>query len=473
MMVHTRKPGTMPFFDKAASAGSLTSRIDHQDAVGVLIALELLAGESIAGVSCSDIDGAVIHCEGVDDLEVVDRTARCLISVKNRPLAPPAIAAEFARLGERQYDDRSRVSSMAVALIGGQPDQTVSLVDKFGKLRSLLADRTGAEAAAVLSDFLQANEEFRSIPVDSCYLLAHYNILHTREFDAIMAHLLRHVAPFTDYTDHRVAQAAAGLVSRFARARHARGSVTLREIRDSLNVAALPIELHLDPTSYVRTAYGYVRHPMIEEALAVERRDVRAAARYAMKRYRRAWKIFPFAPLIKWPSPVGCIVCDHPLIANLGGYTSRGLACPDCGFSPFATLFYACSCGRPIPLVRQPSMDGAEVLSEIKSGMNTPCEHCGQRPKHERILVRAFGLGIPWPPEDFSDEKLIQDRQALGWYSRFSDSKSALDALLSDALRDSLSNRLPVEQAPDEPPELSDDHEAKRPLRGLGRRRPR
>jgi hypothetical protein len=38
----------MTFFDESARAGSLTARVDHQDAVGVLIALELLTGESKA-----------------------------------------------------------------------------------------------------------------------------------------------------------------------------------------------------------------------------------------------------------------------------------------------------------------------------------------------------------------------------------------------------------------------------------------
>jgi hypothetical protein len=440
----------MTFFDKSASAGSLTSRVDHQDAIGVLVALELLAGDTVAGISSADVEGTVIHCEGGDDLEVVEPTVRCLISVKHRPMAPAAIAAEFVRLCARRYVDASREHSTAVALVGGQPGETVSLADKFGKLQSLLEHRTGTEAHAVIDEFVKENRDFRSLRVEKCFLLPHYNALHTRQFEATVAHLLRRVAPFTDYTDYRVAQAASDTVTRFARARHARGSVTLREIRDSLYRAALPMELHMDPTSYVRTAYGYVRHPVIEDKLAVELRDVRSAARYAMKRYRRAWKIYPFGAMLKWRGPVNCIACNHPLIANLGGYTRRGLACPDCGFSPFSTLFYACACGRPIPLVTQPSMDPVEVVSEIGSGMDTKCEHCGQRPKYERLLVRTFGLGIPWPPEEVSEEKLIEDRKALGWGSSIGDSKIAMEALLSEALRESLNSRLRTESPDDE-----------------------
>jgi DNA-directed RNA polymerase subunit RPC12/RpoP len=230
--------------------------------------------------------------------------------------------------------------------------------------------------------------------------------------------------------------------------------VTLREIRDELYRAALPMELHMDPTSYVRTAYGYVRHPAIEDALAVELRDVRSAAKYAMKRYRRAWKIHPFGsvigPPLTWRPPVKCIACNHPLTANFGGYTRRGLACPDCGFNPFMTLFYACTCGKPIPLVAQPSTDPVEVVSEIRSSMARECEHCGQRPKYERLIVRTFSLGIPWSPEEVSDEKLIEDRKALGWYSTVRDSKSAMESLLNEASRESMSSRLGAESPADE-----------------------
>jgi hypothetical protein len=76
-----------------------------------------------------------------------------------------------------------------------------------------------------------------------------------------------------------------------------------------------------------------------------------------------------------------------------------------------------------IPLVAQPSTDPVEVVSEIRSGMATECEHCGKRPKYERLIVRTFGLGVPRPPEDVLDEKLIEDRKALGWDATVRDSE--------------------------------------------------
>jgi hypothetical protein len=45
------------------------------------------------------------------------------------------------------------------------------------------------------------------------------------------------------------------------------------------------------------------------------------------------------------------------------------------------------------------------------------------------LIVRTFGLGIPWPPEDVSDEKLIEDRKALGWDATVRDSESAMERL--------------------------------------------
>jgi hypothetical protein len=65
------------------------------------------------------------------------------------------------------------------------------------------------------------------------------------------------------------------------------------------------------------------------------------------------------------------------------------------------------------------------------------------------LIVRTFGLGIPWPPEDVSDEKLIEDRKALGWDATVRDSESAMEALLNEASRESLNNRLGAESPAD------------------------
>ena len=68
----------MSFFDRAARGGVIASRIDNQDAVAVLIALRILAGERVFGLTLAEPDGVVLHCEGIDDLELVTPETRCL-----------------------------------------------------------------------------------------------------------------------------------------------------------------------------------------------------------------------------------------------------------------------------------------------------------------------------------------------------------------------------------------------------------
>jgi hypothetical protein len=92
----------MPFFDRAARGGVIASRIYHQDAVAVLIMLRILAGEKVFGLTLTEPDGVVLHCEGRDDLELVTPERRCLISVKTQSVKLSLVIEEYARLSKRR-----------------------------------------------------------------------------------------------------------------------------------------------------------------------------------------------------------------------------------------------------------------------------------------------------------------------------------------------------------------------------------
>src|ERR1039457_876925 len=143
----------MSLLDRSSMAGSITSRIDHQHAVAVYIALSILAEDTMFGVALNSPDGAVIHCEGRDDLELVTPQTRCLISVKARSGDLSLVANEYARLLKGGYADPSRIRSCALVMLGPQPVQLTTFAQQLIEVKSLLAHRDTTERVGIYAGF--------------------------------------------------------------------------------------------------------------------------------------------------------------------------------------------------------------------------------------------------------------------------------------------------------------------------------
>jgi hypothetical protein len=329
--------------------------------------------------------------------------------------------------------------NVLLALVGPQAEEITTLEDQLLKARQMLRRRQDEEQEEVRRAFNDRWAQLPSTFLDDGYVTTGFPRLHSETYTAEAARLLRLVAPLTDYTDCRTGHIVSDLTQRMSAARHNRGSVTLTELRDAILSQALPLEAVAIPHAYVRTRYGYVTSPLLEKALEQERQDVRVAMRQAMKRYRRATRVHRFRAVAAG-GPVRCIVCNGPLMANFYGFSRRGIACAHCGFSPFVSLLYACTCGRPILLVAQPPTELVEIARAIREALDSAvCEHCSQSPRPERMQTRVFQLNIPWPPENFSDSRLIEARKELGWKGdgRFRNGTvRALDVLLTEALEE-------------------------------------
>ena len=88
---HSRLPepplGSSPYFDSRARGGAIASRVDAQDTVAALIAVEAISG-SVEGVPApSEACDVVLLCEGREDLELAWPTGRLLVPVKDQVLS--------------------------------------------------------------------------------------------------------------------------------------------------------------------------------------------------------------------------------------------------------------------------------------------------------------------------------------------------------------------------------------------------
>lgn len=59
-----------------------------------------------------------------------------------------------------------------------------------------------------------------------------------------------------------------------------------------------------------------------------------------------------------------CPQCGHPMMANMMGIF--GIACPDCGFNPYVTMFMFCECGAYEVVKAQPELDDDKQIQYLK-----------------------------------------------------------------------------------------------------------
>ena len=96
-----------------------------------------------------------------------------------------------------------------------------------------------------------------------------------------------------------------------------------------------------------------------------------------------------------------CPQCGHPMMANMMGIF--GIACPDCGFNPYVTMFMFCECGAYEVVKAQPELDDdkqIQYLKECFDGRESDvCKVCGKKLIDEYVENRIFYAPIPYPYE--------------------------------------------------------------------------
>ena len=101
-------------------------------------------------------------------------------------------------------------------------------------------------------------------------------------------------------------------------------------------------------------------------------------------------------------SAKSCPECGHPMMANFMGL--RGIACPDCGFTPYVTMFIFCECGSYEVVKTQPELTDDKQIKYLKEFFDKResdiCCGCGQKLIDESVMERIFYAPVPYPYEE-------------------------------------------------------------------------
>lgn len=397
------------YFSERARGGATASRVDSQDSVAATIAMDLIRGELDPLSPQSEDRPIEIFCEGREDLEVVQGTKTVLVSVKDKLLKCGDIKAEIKDKLEPNLDgDTSKEIYLRVSCLRGLESKAQTLASDIEHLRERFESQSGGKEAA-----LEFDQKWKIDPeIVAKVWIDDRNLGRTNpSSEALFAHAFRLTFPTTTLTDRGIGNIHAFLADEvFAKARRTRRRIDLLSVEAALVDLIAPLELRFMMAEAKATPFGYFPaydpHDRAQEIQLVER---------AMKNAMRTWRKETFSERMMMPH-VNCMRCNHPMMANFAGRS--GYACPDCGFMPFGSLFYACACGTPVLIQSNPQISGTEFLTYAlrrTRDEDFKCDECGELVDPRKVVSRVFFAPIPWPIPKNIDAILVAKRIALGW----------------------------------------------------------
>lgn len=377
------------YLDPHSRGGFIASKVDQQDAVALWLAMELFHSPERLGFD-RETD-LYLDCEQNEDLCFSGAQRRVVVSVKNTNMTIGEFAAELERLSTLVAMKEADLALLA--FIGAVDRKIVEAIKRDEEYRSLVQEKSFVESVHIKKEF---DEKYEGV-FSSDVLLRQFPELDADAFTAGISQLLRRALPISDYSDERIESQIIFLSARIARARRKRGTVRLSELaEDVLSLVSNPMTRGiLKGLPYKLDSAGYVLDRARANEIFFLHRKTQQAQRSTLRKFRKRhfWHALGW---LMFGAPV-CQNCSHPLLANLCGLGKLGIACPDCGATPFVTLYLACPCGEALLLLDQPPLDdfSAFNLALIASVSDLKCGKCGRSASYEDLDLRVFQLNIP------------------------------------------------------------------------------
>jgi hypothetical protein len=401
-------------FSRRSKGGFHAARLESQDSVAAVLAIEAIGGR-LEGLDVDALEVCgVISLEWEEDLQIQWDAGTVYIAVKDQQLKAGdlrALIQGFTQLEDAaRQPTESRKMIFRVQALGGLDARARSLSGDCDHLRLTGPPRSEADRRRLYDDFTRRWD----LPAE----VAARTVIDTRnlgrdssECKAIFAHAMRSVYPVQAFGDQGLTAIYEDLATLFAERRRRRLFVPLTELDMRILRPLVPLPLVSFHTHYVPTEYGYVQDPDRERSLREEDAYRRRAEKIAHQRWRRHTRRSRARAVLA--GAIKCPACNHYLIGKF-----YGILCPDCRYQPFLTVLYACDCGEPVPLIRQPQLDALRAfgdLLEIIRDACPACPSCSNQVRFDNVGTRVFAVAFPYPVEEYSDRLLIELRESLGW----------------------------------------------------------
>lgn len=400
------------YYGKKNTGGKTASKIENQDSVAAIYALEQLNSRNLFNFGI-DVQDFCLKCEGEEDIEIFNLENHIFIQLKTSPISAKdfkEIIADFDRLNKNNTstDNFFIIASFEPIRINGKNFK--EYLDEYIQVltNSYETDEKKKEVKDELVSIFDLSA-YRDI-IDKVRIDARPLFKDGKDIKAIFARYLRLNYLFKDPGDVICECLYIKLTDKFAELRRNRGAISKEEIEKIINneISKGSIIKGLSLLSgYSKIENGYEKNESsLTKRQAILEGYVKAI-KNVKKEWRKAYKKELIISLIFGAK--NCPQCGHPMMANIMGI--NGIACPDCGFSPYVTMFMFCECGSYEVVKAQPELDDDKQVQYLKDFFDNRecnvCKKCGKSLLDEYVEERVFYAPFPFPYDEIKNIDII------------------------------------------------------------------
>lgn len=395
--------------DKKKTGGKINSKIDNQDSYASVLAIEQLRNPDIFGFGCDLVDFCV-KCEGDEDIEIFNETEHIYIQVKSNSISKNDLLSILDDFLDIDAIETKTRNCFVITVFENLIVDNKKIIEHIKDYREVLNNKfeTQDKKLRVKKNLVDAFglAKYDSI-IDRLVIAFRPLFIDCNDTMAIFAQTLRVYYPIKGLSVETIETLYQQLISSFSSARRNRSYVTSEEIEKLVG----KVLSYLSPFSGLEMLVGYkkVENGYIKSNEALEKQNsifggFKKAKRDIMKGWRKKHIKEVLLSLIIGAKK--CPKCGHPMMANI--YGLNGIACPDCGFNPYVSMFAFCECGNYELIKSQPEMKSEIQIKYIREYIlnrdTNVCKKCGKAWVDEYFESRIFYAPIPYPYDNLLDD---------------------------------------------------------------------
>lgn len=402
---------------KNKTGGYINSKIDNQDSIAAIYAVQLLCDEDIFmhGIFFNDFN---IVCEGNDDIEILSNEYHVFIQVKSSKIDKSDILKILDSFCINDEIEKEKENLFVISafepIVFNQKNFTDRLLayEKVKKNKYENQLRIDSIKKSLINDFdlLKYDKIIDRLHIDKRPLFRDVEDTH-----AIFARYLRKAYGFRDQGEHRIDILFNTLCEKFAELRRNRDNISRTELEKILGTELCKASWYSGLSlilGYKKLENGYVQDHELDIKRANIANGVRKAYKKIMYGWRKAYLKEILVSIIF--SAKRCPQCGHPMMANI--YGINGIACPDCGYVPYVSLVLCCECGEYELIKRQPEISDDSIFNYLngffRSRKDTACKNCGKDLLDEFVELRTIMVNVPIPFDEYKNIDVIYENSS-------------------------------------------------------------
>lgn len=392
------------YFSQQKIGGQTNSLISNQDSLATVYAVEQLNNVDIFdfGINITEFS---IQCETDDDLCIVNTDYKIFIQLKSAKITE----AQFYEILDNfmeNFQKEPRQSYFVIATFENFVIKNKKIIDRLDNYRNILCDPNETQEKKervkreLIVDF--ALTKYTDI-INKIKIVNRPLFRDDKDVPAIFSRYLRLVYGFKTQKEYVIDNIYSELITEIERARRTRGFISREKIETIIGKKLIK-DTVFDKFDLL-IGYDKVENGYKKKSVNIELADLEKGSQKAIKKIFKGWrkafrKEFFTSMLI---GDKKCPECGHPMIANIKGLF--GIACPDCGYSPYLTMFSTCNCGNYEVIKTQPELTDSQIFNYMNEfySNNRRCSKCNRLLSDEYFELRVVMLPIPYPFNKYKD----------------------------------------------------------------------